>query len=82
MHTTTHASHVETKEETKSKHLCCAYHVGVRASQDEIEEEEVQPVETKSLGHKLVVKDDHTARHAAQHPSVCWQHIRCSCRGR
>jgi len=49
MHTTTHASHVETKEETVSKDLCCAYDVGVRASHDEIEEEEVQPVETKSL---------------------------------
>ena len=46
MHTTTHTSHVETKEETD---LCCAYDVGVGASHDEIEEEEVQPVETKSL---------------------------------
>ena len=49
MHTPTHASHVKTKEETESKDLCCAYDVGVRASHDEIEEEEVQPVETKSL---------------------------------
>jgi len=49
-HTTTHTSHVKIKEETESKNLCCAYDVGVRASHDEIEEEEVQSVETKSPG--------------------------------
>jgi len=54
MHTTTHTSHDEIKEETESKDLCCAYDVDVCASHDEIEEEEVQSVETKSpVTHSL-----------------------------
>jgi len=48
MHTTTHTSHDEIKEETESEDVCCAYDVDVRAWHDEIEEEEVQSVETKS----------------------------------
>jgi hypothetical protein len=39
MHTTTHTSLDEFKEETERKDLCCAYDVDVRASHDEIEEE-------------------------------------------
>jgi len=35
-------------EETERRELCCAYDVGVRASHDEIEEEEVQSLETRS----------------------------------
>jgi len=54
MHTTTHTSHVEIKKETETKDLCCAYDVGVHASHDEIEEEMVQSVETKSpVTHSL-----------------------------
>jgi len=49
MHTTTHTSHDEIDmEETERKELCCAYDVDVRASHDEIEEEKVQSLETKS----------------------------------
>jgi len=48
MHTTTHTSHDKIEEETKRKEICCAYDVDVRASHDEIEEEEVQSLETKS----------------------------------
>jgi len=48
MHTTSHTSHDEIKKETESKDLCCAYDVDVRASHDEIEEEEVQSLWTKS----------------------------------
>jgi len=48
MHTTTHTSHDEIEEETERKDLCCAYDVDVRASNDGIEEEEVQSLKTKS----------------------------------
>jgi len=48
MHTTTHTSHDDIEEETERKDLCCAYDVDVRASNDKIEEEKVQSLETKS----------------------------------